>query len=49
LLLLDRRGNTLWSGTSNCQAFRHADKGVGGPLTYCDGTDLVTLRPVHED
>ena len=49
LLLLDHRGNTLWRGTSDCQAFRHAGKDIGGPLTYCDGNDLVTLRPVHED
>ncbi|MFI0508285.1 hypothetical protein ACH3Y9_05495 [Streptomyces sp. WSLK1-5] len=49
LLLLGHRGNILWRGTSDCQAFRHADKAVGGPLTYCDGNDLVTLRPVHKD
>ncbi|MFD4954500.1 hypothetical protein [Streptomyces sp. NPDC058451] len=48
LLLLDYRGNTLWRGTSDCQAFRH-DKGIGASLTYCDGNDLVTLRPVHKD
>ncbi|MFD0502037.1 PQQ-binding-like beta-propeller repeat protein [Streptomyces chiangmaiensis] len=49
LLLLDHRGNTLWRGTSDCQAFRHADQSFGGPLTYCDGNALVTLRPVHKD
>ncbi len=49
LLLLDHQGNTPWRGTSDCQAFPHADKAVGGPLTYCDGNDLVTLRPVHKD
>ncbi|MFF7402240.1 hypothetical protein [Streptomyces murinus] len=49
LLLLDHRGNTLWEGTSDCQAFRHSFKDIGGSLTYCDGNDLVTLRPVHKD
>lgn len=49
LLLLDYEGNTLWRGTSDCQAFWHADLGFGGPLTYYDGNDLVTLRPVHKD
>jgi hypothetical protein len=49
LVLLDHKGNTLWRGTSDCQAFRQADKGIGGPLAYCDGNDLVTLRPVHKD
>lgn len=49
LLLMDHQGNTLWKGTSECRAFPKADKGVGGPITYCDGDDLVTLRPVRED
>ncbi|MFJ1550960.1 hypothetical protein [Streptomyces sp. NPDC088246] len=48
LLLLDYRGNTLWRGTSDCQAFRHG-KDMGASLTYCDGNDLVTLRPEHKD
>jgi hypothetical protein len=47
LLLLDHQGKTLWQGTSDCQAFR-PDNSFGGPLTYCDGNDLVTLRPVHK-
>ncbi|MGV9697134.1 hypothetical protein ACWDTR_15440 [Streptomyces sp. NPDC003470] len=49
LVLLDHRGRALWEGTSDCQAFRHTDKSVGGPVTYCDGPDLVTLRPAGED
>lgn len=48
LLLLDHEGNPLWQGTSDCQAFR-PDKAAGGPLTYCDGNDLVTVRPAHKD
>ncbi|MFF9676262.1 PQQ-binding-like beta-propeller repeat protein [Streptomyces eurythermus] len=47
LLLLDHRGHALWRGTSDCQAFGHGSE--GGPVTYCDGDDLVTLRPVRED
>ncbi|GAA3910043.1 hypothetical protein GCM10022207_94290 [Streptomyces lannensis] len=49
LLLLDPRGNTLWRGTSDCQGFWHDYKGMGGPLTYCDGNDLVIPRPGHKD
>lgn len=49
LLLLDYRDNALWKGTSDCQAFTQSDKGFGGPLTYCDGNDLVTVRPVDKD
>lgn len=48
LLLLGHEGRTLWRGTSDCQAFR-PDRRYGGSLTYCNGNDLVTLRPVHKD
>ncbi|WP_435975363.1 outer membrane protein assembly factor BamB family protein [Streptomyces sp. Qhu_M48] len=47
LLLLDHENHTLWEGESSCQAFLQSDH--GGVLTYCDGTDLVTLRPVEKD
>ncbi|MFF4715935.1 hypothetical protein ACFY2V_31765 [Streptomyces eurythermus] len=43
LLLLDHQGHGLWQGTSDCQAFGDGLK--GGTVTYCDGDDLVTLRP----
>lgn len=49
LLLLDHEGHTLWKGTSDCRAFPKVAKGVGGPVTYCDGDDLVTLRPARDD
>ncbi|WP_406065809.1 PQQ-like beta-propeller repeat protein [Streptomyces sp. NBC_01077] len=49
LLLLDHEDHTLWEGASDCRAFLHHGKGPGVVLTYCDGTDLVTLRPVHKD
>ncbi|MGW6413783.1 outer membrane protein assembly factor BamB family protein [Streptomyces sp. NPDC055055] len=47
LLLLDHEDRVLWEDTSDCQAFRHSEN--GDFLTYCDGTDLVTLRPVSRD
>ncbi|MGW6395689.1 hypothetical protein ACWFR1_35505 [Streptomyces sp. NPDC055103] len=47
LVLLDYEDRPLWEGESDCQAFLRSDK--GGDLTYCDGTDLVTLRPVRKD
>ncbi|MFI0895144.1 PQQ-binding-like beta-propeller repeat protein [Streptomyces sp. NPDC020983] len=47
LLLLDNQGRTLWQGTSDCQAYRPHNS-YGGSLVYCDGDDLVTLRPVHK-
>ncbi|MFG1805186.1 PQQ-binding-like beta-propeller repeat protein [Streptomyces sp. NPDC049040] len=47
LFLLDYEGKTLWQGTSDCQAFL-PDHSYGGSLTYCDGNDLVTLRPVRK-
>ncbi|MGW1463650.1 outer membrane protein assembly factor BamB family protein [Streptomyces sp. NPDC002308] len=49
LLLLDHEGHTLWKGTSGCRAFVHSARDGGGRLTYCDGHDLVTVRPGHKD
>ncbi|GAA3097102.1 hypothetical protein GCM10017687_04730 [Streptomyces echinatus] len=37
----------LWEGRSDCRAF--ADVHVGGTVHYCDGTELVTLRPLNKD
>ncbi|WP_329286581.1 outer membrane protein assembly factor BamB family protein [Streptomyces sp. NBC_00691] len=49
LSLPGREDHVLWEGTSDCQAFAGEGKGPGVRLTYCDGDDLVTLRPVEED
>lgn len=47
LVLLGYDDRPLWEGESDCQAFLRG--GDGGVLTYCDGADLVTVRPVHKD
>ncbi|MFI8423741.1 hypothetical protein [Streptomyces sp. NPDC085479] len=49
LLLLDHEDRPLWQGTSDCQAFMHQGAGPGVFLTYCDGPDLVSLRPRRRD
>ncbi|MFD7573594.1 hypothetical protein ACFV6U_24245, partial [Streptomyces sp. NPDC059810] len=49
LVLLDHEGRPLWEGDSDCRAFAGEGKGPGTVVTWCDGADLVTLRPVRED
>ncbi|MER5740711.1 hypothetical protein ABT117_34300 [Streptomyces sp. NPDC002262] len=49
LLLLDHENRPLWEGTSACRAFLHDGTGPHVFVTYCDGTDLVDLRPVHRN
>ncbi|MFF9473930.1 hypothetical protein ACF1E9_15100 [Streptomyces roseolus] len=49
LLLLDHGNRPLWEGTSACEAFLHDGTGPHVRVTYCDGTDLVELRPVHRN
>ncbi|RDG37361.1 hypothetical protein DVH02_14970 [Streptomyces corynorhini] len=48
LALVDRSGRTLWRGASDCRAW---SSGHGGSdaVTYCDGDELVTLRPTGGD
>ncbi|MFD9242525.1 hypothetical protein ACFV0D_11475, partial [Streptomyces sp. NPDC059556] len=49
LVLLDHEDRPLWEGASDCRAFAGEGKGPGVVVTWCDGADLVTLRPVRED
>ncbi|MGW8600518.1 hypothetical protein ACWGLB_16485 [Streptomyces sp. NPDC055893] len=49
LVLLDHEGRPLWEGASDCRAFAGEGKGPGTVVTWCDGADLVTLRPVRAD
>ncbi|GAA2333417.1 hypothetical protein GCM10010431_65720 [Streptomyces kunmingensis] len=44
LVLLGDEDKKLWSAVSSCQAYAHR-----GLLSYCDGRDLVTLRPASDD
>ncbi|MEV1026793.1 hypothetical protein [Streptomyces sp. NPDC050264] len=44
LVLFGDEGETLWKGVSACQAYSY-----GGLLTYCDGSDLVTLQPAADN
>ncbi|MFI0805679.1 hypothetical protein [Streptomyces echinatus] len=47
LVLFGAGDEELWEGRSDCRAF--ADLHVGGTVHYCDGAELVTLRPVNKD
>ncbi len=49
LLLLGYEDRVLWEGTSDCRAFAGHGEGPWVGLTYCDGDDLVTLRPTDGD
>lgn len=49
LVLLDHEDRPLWEGASDCRAFAGEGTGPGTVVTWCDGTDLVALRPVRAD
>ncbi|MFH8725212.1 hypothetical protein [Streptomyces termitum] len=49
LVLLDHQNRPLWEAASACRAFMGDGEGPGVSLTYCDGPDLVTVRPAWKD
>ncbi|MFI9586150.1 hypothetical protein ACIHCQ_30915 [Streptomyces sp. NPDC052236] len=46
LVFFGRGEDVLWEDESDCPAF--GPRKGGGTVSYCDGEELVELKPVHK-